>query len=115
MVSENQSDNVWKAVTSGITAALIVIMVIVIIVFIYQLMPILEKHPEISYWFRVFGVIFLGVGSIAFAILLVIGIAVAFRLLESSNLKINFLLYSLWSIPAGVLLLILSKYLPSLP
>lgn len=71
MTSENQSENTWKTAVSGIVAGLIVIIVIVTIVFIYQLIPMLEKHTEIAYWFRFFGVIFLILGSIAFTVLLV--------------------------------------------
>lgn len=112
MTSKDQSENIWKTVTSAIIAGLIVAIVIVIIIFIYQLIPVLDKHPEITYWLKFFGVIFLSLGSITFIILLVIGIAIAFKLIESSNIKVDFLLYVLCSIPVGVFLLILSKYLP---
>lgn len=116
MVSPSPSRNTSKTISSAIAAALIVAIVIVMILFIYRLIPMLEEHPEIAYWFKFFGIVFLSFGSIAFAVLLVIGMAVAFRLIESTSIKVNFLLYTLWSIPAGIFLLILSKYLPaSLP
>jgi len=113
MASQNQSDNMRKAVTSGITATLIIAIVIITIVFISRsVIPTLERHPEITYWLRLFGVIFLSIGTIAFAVLLAIGIGITFKLIESSGIKVNFLLNLLWSIPGGVVLLILSKYLP---
>jgi len=109
MVPDNKSNNVWKVIIIGI---IIVLAVIAISKFINYLIPMLGKYAEIDYWFKLFGIIFLALASIASFSLLIIGILIAFKLIESSDLKVNFLFKLLWSIPVGVLLLIFSKYLP---